>query len=145
MLKFVHVDALAAELYALHLQACFLFVRSLVTQFDLAPGSQHSMPGEMVGRIRAQQPGYGAMVERITGRRCHAPIGAYLARRNGENDTAKSLIPKFVRARAPSRKILRFARDVGTVGRCAGEACRIDRSEFLRALILGGLCFWFIR
>jgi len=56
------INALAFELYAFHLQAKTLLGGCVHAEFDFAAGAQHTIPGQRVWRVGAQESRDGAMI-----------------------------------------------------------------------------------
>jgi hypothetical protein len=92
------IGTLAAKRNALHLKAHALFGTGRTGQPDLPTRSYDALPGERTGRNGPQQPGHGAMVERISRSRRNLPVSGNAAFRNRENHAAESGVTKLVRA-----------------------------------------------
>ncbi len=65
MFKPSHVNTSRNELDALKFEPRALLMCGCSAQLDLTTCAEHTMPGQAVGRISAQQPSHGAMVPRI--------------------------------------------------------------------------------
>ena len=85
MFKAVHRYAAGIELNAFEPKARALFARSRSLQFDLAAGAEHTMPGQAVGRIDAQEPSHCAVVARIPGCSGDGAVGADFTCGDGKN------------------------------------------------------------
>jgi hypothetical protein len=95
----LHVDTLAAKLYALDAEAKALFGRSFASQLDLATGADDALPGESLKWSVTEQLCYGSVIERIACCRGDLAIGGNLALRNGTNDAAEGVVAGLIFAK----------------------------------------------
>ena len=98
MVTQLHVYAFSVELNSLQFQARSLLLRSRAAQLYLAASAYHTMPGQLIYRICAQQTSDGTVASRITCCCCDSSVGAYFTRWNGKNHEPKSKISFFVRS-----------------------------------------------
>ncbi len=96
MLAPVHVDTLAAEGDAFKLEPRSLLCGGGLRQLDLSAGAYDTMPGQLIGRVRAEQPGHSPMIKRVTSGGGDCSVGAYLAGRNREYDATEGAVTIFM-------------------------------------------------
>jgi len=94
------VHSLPAKSDAFHPKTKVLFSAGFPTKFDFASRAHHALPRKLIGRTGSEQASYRAMVERVSGGSGHLTVGGDFSSWDGENDTPKSSITEFVRARA---------------------------------------------
>jgi len=87
----VEVDAAALELDAFHLQAQPLLVSRIMAEPDAAIGAENSVPGEPVS-APAQELGYQAVVERVSGSGRDGGVRRHLSLRNGPDRSLDRLV-----------------------------------------------------
>src|SRR5262245_42122822 len=106
MLMLCHIDALAAEADALHLQTCPLLQSRFVLQLDLTTGADHALPGQPAARL-LQELRDVPVIERIACRRCDLAVGRDLSLGNRADRLAECLVARLALWRSPQ-----FARDL---------------------------------
>ena len=99
----LHVCAFSVELNSLQFQARSLLLRGPAAKLYLSASAYHTMPGQLIYRICAQQTSDGAMVSRVTCCRGDSSIGAYFARWNGKDYEPKSKVSFLIRSQRISQ------------------------------------------
>jgi hypothetical protein len=84
-----HVDALAAELYALETESEPLFGCGFAFQLDLATCTDDALPGQSVKRRATQQLGHRSVIQRIASSSCDFAVSRDSSFGDRSNDAEK--------------------------------------------------------
>jgi hypothetical protein len=92
----LHVDALAAELYAFHGEAEALLGCGFTAEFDFASSPDDALPGEALHWSVTEQAGDGSVVERITGGSGDLAVGGDFAFGHGADYSTEGVVSLLV-------------------------------------------------
>ena len=123
----LHIDAIAGEDNAFELEPCALLAGGRSRQLDRTTGAYDALPGKLIRRIGAQQPGYGAVVPGVACGGGYPAVSADTSGRDGEDDAAEGAVALAV---GGDRRVTACEGHVavGPVSHCAWEPKRRGRT-----------------